>query len=118
MRSSINRLALLFGMSAMLGCGITSGFVPLAPPPHFVGERPASDVELFTAGPPRRAYQEVGIVEVSGYGDSPPTELLAELRAVAGAHGCNAVVVTGSSARLQTSYRGTCVVYTLEEDSP
>jgi hypothetical protein len=123
----MNRIGSFLCLSALLGCGgpMTSEWVPLAEPPRPMVERGPDDVEIFTAQAPRRDFREVGIIGVEqGLSEAPATELLAELRKVAGERGCDAVVLRESNyvppahRWAERGYRGTCIVYTFAEDDP
>jgi hypothetical protein len=118
------------------GCGTAVQYAPTNTPPVPVQARPPSQVEVFTTQPPKRAYVEVGILEAqqqSEYSMDTRLDVLAKLRQVAGARGCHAILLNGSSdkvvGRSQMSvfkgtgsgsgfvttlegYRATCLVYT------
>jgi hypothetical protein len=123
----MNRYASVLCLTMLSGCGgaMTSEWVPLAEPPRPMVERGPEDVEVFTAHAPRREFREVALVGVGqGLSEVPPTELLAQLRKIAGERGCDAVVVREDNYVLsghrypERGYRGTCIVYTLTEDDP
>ncbi len=109
-------------MMLAAGCaGVRTDWVPLSPPPHNVAPRPDEDVEIFTAGAPRRPYVEVGILEIQAdrYDGTGPTEVLHMLRDEAAMRGCDGVVIIGqdsTTSRYRIGYRGTCIVYKLSDD--
>ena len=103
--------------------------IPLATPPHELHAKPPSEVELFTAGAPRRAFVEVGMIEVQQerYNSAAAGEMVAKLREAGGAAGCDGVVVTGGNDGVAGDKygswslkgdRGTCIVYTTAAAGP
>jgi hypothetical protein len=121
-------------VGALAACGIHAEYIPLAPSPHPLAPRPASEVEVLINHEPARPYTEVGLIEVrqEEHNYASSTELMARLRRVAGDRGCDAVqfagdndgVVTNNDAailaddptyletRSTEGYRGVCLMYT------
>jgi hypothetical protein len=107
----------------LAACGTVSAFMPTNTPPHPLSPKAESDVELFTATTPTRDYVEVGILQAapaSGVSSAGDLTVLAQLRREAAQHGCDGVLVTGTThgavmngdaVREQTAFRAACIVY-------
>lgn len=109
-------------------CGISSSYTPLNPAPQAMQPRTPELVEVFSSSPPTRPHVDVGLIEVeySGSASSRPditTEIMQQVRKEAGARGCDAVHLSGYSARSPSeagllyepgarTVHATCVVYT------
>lgn len=119
----ISRLSVLGLVCCLTACQMGSHlqFIPTrhtAPEPT-LGRTP-DQIEIVTAGPPSRAYRELGLIEGEGVGD-PPQLVLAKMRRYAAELGCDALVVTGGNDRVVTTirgysetlkgYRATCIAY-------
>lgn len=122
-------LAVLFALAA---CRVvpTVSFSPTNPPPHPTPPRAPESVEVFTDAPPTRPYVATGVMEVREREEDEGTDaLLRTLREVAGEHGCDGAIVTGSADQktrsaaawasphsMETAFtlhgvRATCIVY-------
>jgi len=120
---------IMYGLLAFAGCGTSSAFMPLNPPPHPVTPRPPGEVQMFTNSAPARPYVEVGLITAaikrdwSGAGD---LEIIDALRDEAAKHGCDGVVVTGENKlasgtsnsitgvtvkQRTAGYRAVCIVF-------
>lgn len=107
------RWSLLAAFAA--ACGTTITETRLNPTPPTARRHAAGDVELFASGPPSRAHVDVALLTAVRGADTAETAI-AELRARAGAIGCDAIVVS-PSGRIERGMApdelsATCVVYT------
>lgn len=102
-------------LATLAACGTTITETRLNPTPSNARRHAAQEVEMLASGPPARPHVDVAILIVSRQAD-PLDEALAELRATAGAMGCDALVVapTGHVAAGMSpgQLSATCVVYT------
>jgi len=122
----------LFAASVLTGgCSVTDvSFTRLNTPPHALVARDPQHVKVFSSGPPRRPYIDVGLitVEQGDIGASAPQALIRMLRETAAERGCDALVLSTPSSKSHSAlngfvdqtdsyrvYSGTCIVYTNEE---
>lgn len=112
---------------AVTGCGTRVEYTPTNTPPRPLAPRAPESVEVITVSQPTRPFVEVAILEArqeSGFSTDAPPDVVAKLRAEAGEHGCDAIVMTGSADEVQGNamhgtgsevtlkgYRATCIVY-------
>lgn len=106
------------------GCGTTLQETQINPAPHAMVARPASSVEVFSAGPPQRAHVDVALLEArqtSGMSGDDTADFIAKLRQQAAERGCDGIVLgavtneTVGGGRDQDNRKGitaTCIVYT------
>ncbi len=102
-----NVLVSLIPLLAMAGCGHTVTYTALNAAPRPLTPRAPSAVELYMTAQPTRPSVEVGYFEIE---QQSPTSggtpaMIAELRQRAGRIGCDALVLTASTDRIQ-SYSG------------
>src|SRR5262245_17805591 len=95
----MRRLVLISVLASLSCSSITLDFIPNKAAPGPLRIRPASQVELFTSAPPARAHAEVGVIESQQKpgSDVQSSELIAQMRALAGEHGCDGLVILGSN---------------------
>jgi hypothetical protein len=114
MRGSVLVAASVSG-ALLAGCGTAVEFVQTHPPPRMWEARPPESVEILAAGPPRRPYVEVGMLEARPltYQVDSPQFILAKLRERAAQLGCDAIVVTGriDGAVVDKGYHAVCLMY-------
>jgi hypothetical protein len=108
---------------SIVGCGGSElSFTPLQAAPRQLYARMGAQVELFLAARPTRQFVEIGMIESDGSSDDQAT-LLAEMRGIAGQHGCDGLIILGANEtnaasgalaapRATEAYRGSCIVYT------
>jgi len=132
-----------FALLLLVGCGHKLTFTPLNASPRPLTTRSPESVDVFLSQTPPRQHVEVGLFEIEQQspqsGGTP--EMIAKLRDRAARVGCDAIVLTGTSDRVQSvstqgtgvatsprtyqhhsygtvnvvrSHRATCVVYTGE----
>jgi hypothetical protein len=102
----MNRTAFLLLLAAA-GCGHSVTYTALNAPPRPLTPRAPSAVELYMTAQPTRPNVEVGYFEIE---QQSPTSggtpaMIAKLRERAGRVGCDALVLTASTDRIQ-SYSG------------
>lgn len=123
---SVKWIAVAALCTFIAGCGAKISYTPIRSAPGPMNPRPADSVEVFTTALPNRPYVEVAMMEAQGksiYANQ--SGLIAELRKAAGEHGCDGVVMGGSSDRVRGSsgpqggsvhtikgYKATCIVFT------
>jgi len=117
----------------LAGCGTFTDFTPINSPPHELTGRPASQVQVFASGPPRRPYVDVAVIQVEqthGLNEQGAQLRIDSIRARAAALGCDAVVLggitdhagarSGSALSLldpgSTKQTAACIVYEDKED--
>ena len=114
--------ALLLALTS--ACGLGASFVKTGEAP--ASARRASQVEVFTAGPPQRPYAERGIIQIRGYGlfayDAPLEDVVKKARQAGSENGCDAVVlrqatsterdVFSNASGARTDSTATCIVFT------
>ena len=115
----------LVAVAVLTGCGgIDVDYLPLNAPPRPMAPRPVESVQLFET-PPQRPYVEVGAMECherSARNDM--RALYATMRASAAEHGCDALVIVGTSnhgfvgTTTLGGYRASCIVFTDPEPPP
>jgi hypothetical protein len=82
--------------AAVLGCAGTAITThPLNPAPGAMLARDPATVEVFTTGVPKRPFIEVALIEAREGADE--AKLFPDMRARAGAMGCDGLVVIGSN---------------------
>jgi hypothetical protein len=114
-------LALVLGSCS----GTTIQFARTNQPPHALQPRAPETVEVFHAGPPQRAYVEIGVFEgqqMSEYSFDTRADIARDLQAAAAQTGCDALVFVGTndsisgggeySVNTRKGYRAVCIVYT------
>ena len=132
-----NRIALcllaLAGSAPLAGCGTYTSFTPINSPPHEMTRRPASRIQVFSSGPPRRPYVDVAVIEVEqthSLNEQGEALMIRRIREQAGAIGCDAVVLGGTTDHNgaqpgsgwdlidpgSTKQTATCIVYEDNED--
>jgi hypothetical protein len=123
------RYSVVIILSTMCGCAGTSlAYTAIRESPVPLRSRPAAQVEVFMTKPPERPHVELGIVESQqepGSTDDAP-DVIAKMRALAGQHGCDALVIIGRNdatsetmlapgggSRVYTlsGYRASCIAY-------
>jgi len=115
-------LAFILGLS-IVGCGGSElSFTPLQAAPHQLFARIGAQVELFLAARPTRPFVEIGMIQAEGGSSSDQASTsLAEMRGIAGQHGCDGLIILGANeaataapgaAQMAGAYRGSCIVYT------
>jgi hypothetical protein len=89
------------------GCGHSVTYTALNASPRPLAPRTAASVELYMTTQPTRPSVEVGYFEIEQQSpaSSGTPAMIAELRTRAGRMGCDALVLTGSTDRIQ-SYSG------------
>lgn len=107
------------------------------PSPHPLRPRPAQEVHVYTTAAPTVAYVEVGILQSrqsSGLSTHAMPEIIGEMRAEAGAIGCEGVILNGAADKNESSlyadpdtvaassstlegFWGACIVY-LDDGAP
>lgn len=111
-RASVKRTAALFLLLASSGlatggCGHSVTYTALNAPPRPLAPRTPESVELYLTAQPTRPSVEVGYFEIEqqslASGGTPA--MIAKLRERAGRIGCDALVLTESTDRIQ-SYSG------------
>ena len=103
----MKRTALLLLALGAAGCGHSLTYTALNAPPRPLAPRAPASVELYMTAQPTRPNVEVGYFEIEqqspASGGTP--EMISKLRLRAGEVGCDALVLTGSTDRIQ-SYSG------------
>ncbi len=107
----MKRLVIAFAVG-LLACGHSITWTPTNTPPRPLSTRNAASVEILTATVPSRPFVEVGLFEIEQ--DSPhsggTSEMITKLRARAAQVGCDALLLGGSTERVQsvtTQHMGT-----------
>jgi hypothetical protein len=119
-------LALILSL-LIVGCGGAElGFTPLQAAPRPLYARTGAQVELFLAARPTRPFVEIGMIQSQGGSSSGQASILAEMRGIAGQHGCDGLIILGiagtneaanaapgaiGAASTDEGYRGSCIVY-------
>jgi hypothetical protein len=104
----MNRAVLmLLALGGVAGCGHSLTYTALNAPPRPLAPRAPSSVELYMTAPPTRPNVDVGYFEIEqrspASGGTP--EMISKLRARAAEVGCDALVLTAATDRIQ-SYSG------------
>lgn len=97
-------LLVLASVLLAAGCGHEIAYTSLNAPPRPLAPRDPSSVELFVSSAPDRPYVEVGLFEIeqrTPNSDGTP-EMFDKLRVRAAQIGCDALVVTASTDRVQS----------------
>ena len=108
------------GMFVLLvvGCAAEVQYVPLLPAPRQLYVRGPAQVELFMVTPPLRPHVDIGMLSVVWADSESETvqQMMNRVRAAAGQHGCDALLVTRAAVRPGLpppgSIEGSCEVYT------
>jgi len=99
----------------LAACGTTITETRLNPTPSNARRHTADEIEMLAAGSPARPHVDVAILIVSRRQDTQD-EALAQLRATAGAMGCDALVISPigrvGAGLNPDQLSATCVVYT------
>jgi hypothetical protein len=109
---------------SIVGCGGAElSFTPLQAAPRPLYARIGAQVELFLAARPTRPFVEIGMIQSQGGSSSDQAGILAEMRGIAGQHGCDGLIILGANeavnaapgaivaASPSNAYRGSCIVY-------
>lgn len=87
------------------GCGFSVSYTKTNASPRRLAPRQPSTVEVLTVAPPERPFVEVGLFEIEQ--ESPQSgdsaEMLEKLREEAATVGCDALVITGHTQRVQSA---------------
>lgn len=102
-RAVTARGAVALSMLVLVGC-LSAEFVPTGV--AYPARPPDCPIEVFSAGPPERGFEEIGIVEVRGTGRKADLEdILPKLQEESCLAGGDALVLH-SASRYQTSFDG------------
>ena len=85
-----------------VSCGLEATVTPINAAPRPMTARSIESVEVFTSTPPSRPHVDVALIEVAqetGGNGGGTAEMVARLRSVAAAQGCDAIHVTGLTNR-------------------
>lgn len=120
----------VIGLLLLAACGTTIRATDINPAPRPLAARPPESVEVFTSGPPARAYKDLAFFEAqqqSEFSSDNTREFIIEMRAEAARRGCDGLVIGGITHETRgtfldshepTSNKGltaTCIVYTADE---
>lgn len=86
-RSTVGWLALTLGLSLLVGCGVSVGYVPLTTTPY-----PPTDRVEMVGGDVTYPYDSLGIITGSRKRWNSPGELLEAMKARAQAAGATAII--------------------------
>jgi hypothetical protein len=112
----------LFVVGGLTGCGVTSDYTQLNPPPRAMVAKPVDSVQVFSSTRPTRPYVEVGLVSARAGStvDNDQGEILRSLRERAAEAGCDAIFDLRANNRTSggpygggtmMGYEATCIVY-------
>lgn len=88
------------------GCirSVATDVIPIRPAPYPLPPRPPEEVVVFLAARPEVPLIEVAMLEVQEEkGSYSSAELLDELRALAGRHGCDGIILIGDNDSMSSS---------------
>lgn len=127
LRNARGLVSAVAGAGLLAGCGTWVDFTATNTPPVVTAPRHAQDVDVYATVPPSVRYVEVGLLEArqqSYLSFDDRAAVLQELRAEAGEHGCDAVVILGTADRVGListedyhylytldGYRASCIIY-------
>jgi len=99
------------------GCGASVEYVPMVPAPRPLYRHSPEQVETLLVTPVVRPHLDIGMLRVTwlGYHNETREQMMDLLRAAAGQHGCDALVVTRVDLHISqhspASIEGSCEVY-------
>jgi hypothetical protein len=103
----------------VVGCAAEVQYVPLLPAPRQLYVRGSAQVDLFMVTPPPRPHLDIGMLRLAWVDSGTATvpQMMNLVRATAGQHGCDALLVTRVTvptvaSSLPGSIEGSCEVYT------
>lgn len=119
-RTRLLEVTLVLGCATVLvGCfGTTVEFTKLNRPPHKLTPRPDKQVQIFARKAPTRPFTEVYLLEGDTALPEGSGELMDDLRAKAGQLGCDALLLSASTAAIGEragvvgrAHQAVCIVY-------
>jgi hypothetical protein len=120
----------VIGLLLLAACGTTIRTTDINPAPRPLAARSPESVEVFTSGPPARAYKDLALFEAqqdSEFSSDNTREFIVEMRAEAARRGCDGLVIGGITHETrgsmldshqttsQKGLTGTCIVYVADE---
>jgi hypothetical protein len=110
----------LFALSALLGgCGISTKYTPLNPPPRELRVQLAADVPVIETVP-EEAHVEIGSIEARRMSSSSAKKeaLFRAIQKVAAEHGCDAARIVGPIPGGRLGFQAACIVYKTAPQAP
>jgi hypothetical protein len=97
------------------GCAPFTQYIPLVDAPRPLQVHDAAQVQTFFVTPPARPHVDIGMLRAVAP-DGTPEQMVALLRATAGQHGCDALLVTNvkvydRGGSTGATVEGSCEVY-------
>jgi hypothetical protein len=96
-------LLVAFMLTGLAGCGTSVEFTRLRSAPPAKSPRGPAQIEIFMARQPERRFIEVGLLEArreSVYSPDETPEIIEAMRIEAAAHGCDGLIIVGSSDKV------------------
>jgi hypothetical protein len=110
------------------GCGTQTQYMTARTSPKPLSAKPSQAVELFLNRQPTEQYVELGFIQgrqASGFSRDEMPEIITEMRSEAGKRGCEGLIISGKSDKIQgggsqgnsatttlEGFIGSCIVFT------